>query len=1449
MGNFKGSPSNLGPDVIVGGEITIKEQANAESDVSGQGQIWIKSSDNELYFTDESGNDVQITSGGSLNSGGGGTLAGLGSTDNAVLRANGTGGETAQGSGVVIDDSNNVTGVTSLTAGTLVISDDQIQMTPSTDDTVTISAATNGALNITTVDTAAAAANIQITADGTAELAGTTVTLDSGGNVVLSAAGGNVTMDDGSTTIFDFDAANTALTIHDDQDTGDKLTITVAQHGATTIATVDDDATAAHLTLDADGDVVLSAAGGNVTMDDGSTTIFDFNTADTTLTIHDDQDTGDKLTITVAQHGATTIATVDDDAAAAHLTLNPDGDIRIPDSLNLSLGDSQDLTLKHDGHNRIIGTTGHIIVDNQVADQSIKMVLGSDNANTDFRVQNNSNRVAFEVDGEGDILLSGSANANVTWDRSAGSLKFVDSAQVQFGDSQDLSIKHASGHNSIIGTTGNIVIDNQATSNAVKVRLGTDTSATDFRVQGAGNDSQLIFKADGAGDISILQDGAAMKFGADGEVTLTHVHNTGLLLSDDSGVGTTKLMFGDSACFVQQQADGQLGIDADSIINVTAPTVDIDASTAVTVDTDTMTIASANSADPLVIIKNTTNDAVGSRLRFVKDKGAAGAANDVSGIIEFFADDANQDNICFASITGSVAVHTNGQEGGKLSFGVAEHDGTMTDGLVLTDGSADGEIDVTIGAGAASVITVPGTMDIAGAVDIAGDLTLSAGADGALVFGNAGENSIKIPDNQASALIVEQADNAYMTFNTTDGQEAVQANQTLQIMDDTKLMFGSGGDATIEYDEDGTDSLIIDSGAAPVLITSSTTEKPTLELKNTTAGDGATGPLLLFTKEPSNNVGEADNVILGGLQFKGIDSGNNMTTYGQLTLKSSDKTNADEGGLFEFRVMAGGRAGTADLTNLFAIGGEDQNADDGSAVVVNEDGIDCDFRVEGDAETHLLFVEAANDRISIGDSTDSPAALLEITNASDHGVPLVQLNNNDVDKVALDINAANTTANIIDIVADDCLTTGKVLHMDVNDASTSAITPEYVHFDFDKDGVVANGQTSVFTGFDIDMNDGATNDSGATVTMVGLDVDIASTNAQGTTSNTGINLNVSGATTNFAMVVEAGVVHIKDDQQLIFGDGFDVSVKYDEAGIDALLIDGDTAIADDKKLFFGSGKDASIEYDEDGTDELIITLPTGGGDISMPDNDGAALEIKTTDHTYITFATTNGQEGVVFGRDVQVLDDLKLRFGTDADASIEFDEDGNDALTIDIGQDKDLIITGNDNGSAITALQIDMSEDGTITTGAAPGAARAYTRANVAKTNINHNTAQEVFSVTVPNDEHAAALKVIGVATNTGATSAMSFEFIIAFSRVQNALGFATVSTVTTTGPTNGSAGDRIISIAAACTKENGSNSEAQRFDVKITPQTQDSSNNIRITAFAELINTNASGVTLKPFN
>lgn len=73
------------------------------------------------------------------------------------------------------------------------------------------------------------------------------------------------------------------------------------------------------------------------------------------------------------------------------------------------------------------------------------------------------------------------------------------------------------------------------------------------------------------------------------------------------------------------------------------------------------------------------------------------------------------------------------------------------------------------------------TLTVAGAVGISGDLTLSAGGDGALNFSNAGENSIKIPDNQASALIIEEANNAYLTFITTNSGEGVKFSKNVSI--------------------------------------------------------------------------------------------------------------------------------------------------------------------------------------------------------------------------------------------------------------------------------------------------------------------------------------------------------------------------------------------------------------------------------------------------------------------------------------------------------------------------------------------------------------------------------------------------------------------------------------------------------------------------------------------
>ena len=53
-------------------------------------------------------------------------------------------------------------------------------------------------------------------------------------------------------------------------------------------------------------------------------------------------------------------------------------------------------------------------------------------------------------------------------------------------------------------------------------------------------------------------------------------------------------------------------------------------------------------------------------------------------------------------------------------------------------------------------------------------------------------------------------------------------------------------------------------------------------------------------------------------------------------------------------------------------------------LTVNEDGADVDFRVEGDTEANLLFVDASTDRIGIG--TSSPSSLFNVDGGSANNV-------------------------------------------------------------------------------------------------------------------------------------------------------------------------------------------------------------------------------------------------------------------------------------------------------------------------------------------------------------------------------------------------------------------------------------------------------------------------------
>ena len=88
-----------------------------------------------------------------------------------------------------------------------------ITLTGSSGDTATLTVAADGALAIATTDAAAAAANISITADGTFTATGTTITLDSAGDIILDADGADVIFKDGGTAIGTITNASSDLVI------------------------------------------------------------------------------------------------------------------------------------------------------------------------------------------------------------------------------------------------------------------------------------------------------------------------------------------------------------------------------------------------------------------------------------------------------------------------------------------------------------------------------------------------------------------------------------------------------------------------------------------------------------------------------------------------------------------------------------------------------------------------------------------------------------------------------------------------------------------------------------------------------------------------------------------------------------------------------------------------------------------------------------------------------------------------------------------------------------------------------------------------------------------------------------------------------------------------------------------------------------------------------------
>jgi hypothetical protein len=466
------------------------------------------------------------------------------------------------------------------------------------------------------------------------------------------------------------------------------------------------------------------------------------------FTITHDGTTGATLAGTPISINSTGNLTLD---SSADIVLSGSSEVRVENDLRLdsdssiiSMGKQDDFTITHDG------TTGATIAANPLT-----------------------------IDGTATITLSGSTDVRVENDLRLDS----DSSVISMGKQDDVTFTHDGTTGLTIAANpfevdsgGNITLDSHTgififqDANSEVLRF-TEGNSGDVTVKLETNGKDLIFTDNGdAEGFRILDAAAGVK--VPGEVRTTGIAFTdgddAITIADGGGVTfsqTVKLVDDKTLTF---------GSNDDVTIEY-----DEDGTDALLITGDTFTYASANASDPLIQIFNSTDDANGSRLRFVKNRGAgAGQANDVIGLLEFISHDAGSNDHLFAEMKAEIAVATEGQEGGKLSLGVVTHDGETQYGLVIQDGNAEDEIDATIGNGAASMTTVSGDLTVTGA-----DIVIGADADGTdrtVVFGHTTLKTIMGIDDSADTFIL----------NTDDAFDSTIANNSLSIDANHKMIVG-----------------------------------------------------------------------------------------------------------------------------------------------------------------------------------------------------------------------------------------------------------------------------------------------------------------------------------------------------------------------------------------------------------------------------------------------------------------------------------------------------------------------------------------------------------------------------------------------------------------------------------------------------------------------------------
>jgi len=292
--------------------------------------------------------------------------------------------------------------------------------------------------------------------------------------------------------------------------------------------------------------------------------------------------------------------------------------------------------------------------------------------------------------------------------------------------------------------------------------------------------------------------------------------------------------------------------------------------------------------------------------------------------------------------TPSFTIGDGGAEDTKIVF-----DGNALDYYIGLDDSADNLI---IGSGSTvgsnSLITIDSDGDTT--FDIVGGITLDADDEGTISFKDGGSRYGLVKKASDNFEIQSMLSDGDIVFKGNDGGATITAltldmsdagtatfNHDVKLGDNSKALFGAGDDLEIYHD--GSNSYVKDAGTG------------NLRLEGTdirVANSGGTGDYIRCT-----NGGATDLLHNGSVKISTASGGVDVT--GTVT---SDGASLD------------------------------------GAVVINESSADVDFRVEGNGDANLLFVDAGNDKIGVG--TNSPQELMHLMSTATAAVRVSGGSNN-----------------------------------------------------------------------------------------------------------------------------------------------------------------------------------------------------------------------------------------------------------------------------------------------------------------------------------------------------------------------------------------------------------------------------------------------------------------------